>query len=78
MIINFPTEASAIMILLTGVTTGVLVQQNYLTIPSTLPALSILYCVNVGSVLDALFVLVRGDYKTNFLGFKPGTCFSFF
>ncbi|KAL5268813.1 hypothetical protein ACHWQZ_G002601 [Mnemiopsis leidyi] len=64
-------KASAIMILLTGVTTGVLVQQNYLAIPSTLPALSIWYCVNVGSVLDALFVLVRGDYKTNFLGFKP-------
>ena len=60
------------MILLTGVTTGILIKQNYLTVPKTVPVLSIWYCVNVGSTLDAIFVLVRGDCKTNFLGFKPG------
>ena len=60
------------VILITGVVTGVLIHQKYLTIPEKLPFLSLWYCFNIGSSLDALFVLSRGGWKTNFLGFKPG------
>ena len=71
------TEASGALILVTGVLTGVLIQKKYLTIPEKVPYLSLWYSFNIGSALDALFVIGLGGWKTNFFGFKPGELFSF-
>ena len=66
------TEAGGLILVIVGVITGVLFQQNYLMIPDTIPFLSLWYCCNIATVLDGLLVLALDGWQTDFLGVKPG------
>ena len=70
---NYPLEASALLVLSLALVTGMLIHQEYLVVPSEFPLLSLWFVFNIGSALDATFVISRMSWKTNFFGVKPGT-----
>ena len=54
------------MLLVVAILTGLLVQKKKLVMPTEYN--SIWYTFNIGCALDALFVLARGNWETNFAG----------